>query len=84
MCNDAEERDHIKHLLLKYDYVLSVDVEGLRYFTKFAENNELDEFKYLKSIDSEKRAKIDQMRKEQLEHMEAEICRDGKCDMMQT
>ena len=36
MCNNPEERDHIKHILLKHPEVLSVDVEGKRFFTKSA------------------------------------------------
>ena len=72
MCNDAEERDHIKHLLLKYDYVLSVDVEGNRYFSKFADESERDEFKYMKSIDEVKKAQIAEMRRREEEHAEAE------------
>ena len=44
MCNDAEERNHILQLLLKYDFILSVDIEGMRYFTKWADQTEIDTF----------------------------------------
>ena len=72
MCGDAEERDHIKHLLLKYDHVLAVDIEGNRFFTKFAEEFETEEFKYLKSLDEEKKARLQQMIKDNEAAMEAE------------
>ena len=61
MCNDAEEREHIMHLLLRFDYVLSVDVEGNRYFGKFAEEWERDEFKYFKTLSESKKAEIQEM-----------------------
>lgn len=58
LCNDAEEREHIKHILLKHYTILSVDIEGKRFFTKFATEEERDTFKYMKSLDPEKKAKI--------------------------
>lgn len=61
MCNDAEEREHILHLLLKYDFILSVDIEGLRHFTKWADQTEIDTFNYMKSLDPEKKAKLQEM-----------------------
>ena len=47
ICNDAEEREHIKHLLLKNKYILCFEVEQKRYFPKMVEQEEKDHFKSL-------------------------------------
>jgi hypothetical protein len=60
LCNDAEEREHIKHILLKHYTILSVDIEGKRFFSKWATSDEKDTFKYLKSLDDIKRAKLEE------------------------
>ena len=60
LCNDAEEREHIKHILLKHYTILSVDIEGKRFFSKWATDDERDTFKYLKSLDDTKRAKLEE------------------------
>ena len=72
LCGDAEERDHIKHILLKYNYVMAVDVEGSRYFTKFAEEHEIEQFKYLKTLDEEQKAKLQLLIKDNEAAMEAQ------------
>ena len=42
--------------------VLAIDVEGKRYFNKFANEEELEEFKYMKSLDEKKILEIERMR----------------------
>lgn len=72
LCNDAEEREHIKHILLKHYTILSVDVEGKRFFSKWATDDEKDTFKYLKSLSDEKRAKLEAALQREREAAEAE------------
>lgn len=67
LCNDAEEREHIKHILLKHYTILSVDIEGKRFFSKFATEEEKGTFKYLKSLNDEKRAKLEEALKRERE-----------------
>ena len=42
--------------------VLAIDVEGKRYFNKFAKEQEIKEFKYIKSLDKKKLLEIEKMR----------------------
>jgi hypothetical protein len=39
-------------------------VEGNRYFTKFADEHEVEQFKYFRSLDDKQRLEIERMRKE--------------------
>jgi len=45
LCNDEEEREHMKHILLKAKYVLCFEQDKKRYFTKWAKPEEKEEFK---------------------------------------
>ena len=45
MCNDIEEREHIKHILLKIRFILCFEQESKRYWAKWAENDEKEDFR---------------------------------------
>ena len=47
LCNDPEEREHIKHLLLKSNIVLAFENDHKRYFSKFTKEDEKENFKLL-------------------------------------
>jgi hypothetical protein len=45
-CNDAEEREHIKHVLLKDQNILCFENDGKRFYSVYTEDNEKDMFKW--------------------------------------
>lgn len=45
-CNDPEEREHIRHLLLWNQAIWCFEMEGRRYFTKHVKEDERAEFKH--------------------------------------
>ena len=55
ICNDPEERDHIKHLLLKNKYVLCFEMEQKRYYSKFVSDEEKSYFKDLMEYHTKKK-----------------------------
>ena len=81
LCNDGEEREHIKHTLMKHHYVLAIDVEGRRFFSKFATDDEKAQFKYLKSLTEEKRKEIDELRRIEKEREALEMLEQVKDDL---
>ena len=81
LCNDAEEREHIKHTLMKHHYVLAIDVEGRRFFSKFATDDEKARFKYLKSLTEEKKKEIDELRRIEKETAALEMLEAQKDDL---
>lgn len=47
LCNDPEERDHLKHMLLASNMVLAFENNHKRYYSKFTKDDEKDKFKYI-------------------------------------
>ena len=45
-CNCPEEREHIKHILLKEPSVLCFENDGKRYYGLYAEEEEKDEHRW--------------------------------------
>ena len=46
LCNDPEERDHLKHMLLASNMVLAFENNHKRYFSKFTKDEEKEKFKH--------------------------------------
>ena len=47
LCNDPEERDHLKHMLLASNMVLAFENNHRRYYSKFTKDDEKEKFKHL-------------------------------------
>jgi len=47
LCNDPEEREHLKHMLLASNMVLAFENNHKRFYSKFTKEDEKDKFKYL-------------------------------------
>jgi hypothetical protein len=47
LCNDAAEREHLKHMLLASTMVLAFENNHMRYFSKFTKEDEKEKFKHL-------------------------------------
>ena len=44
--NDEEEREHMKHLLLRLQYVLCFEMEGTRFYGKHATKDDKEHLKF--------------------------------------
>ena len=44
--NDEEEREHMKHLLLRLQYVLCFEMEGTRFYGKHATKEDKEHLKF--------------------------------------
>ena len=44
LCNDREEREHIKHILMDDQHTLCIENDGKRYFPKYV--NEIEKVQY--------------------------------------
>lgn len=56
-CNDPEEREHIKHLLLWNQAIWCFEMEGRRYFTRHVKEDERNTFTWTR--EQHKKAKIE-------------------------
>ena len=47
LCNDPEEREHLKHMLLASNLILAFENDHKRYYAKFTKDDEKEKFKWL-------------------------------------
>ena len=66
LCNDDEEREHIKHLMMDHQYALCLEMEGSRFFSRYVND---DEIKYFNALaEHNRKQKLKQMKLNMDEH----------------
>ena len=70
LCNDHEEREHIRHILLNNQQVLVFYSEKKRYWTRYGDDEEKEHYK--EKADYEKRMKVLREKRAEDEHQKIE------------